>query len=684
MSDSAARTASRTASRTEPGTAPRTAPRTAPFGSWQSPISAASLASSGVGISEPHVDGGAVFWLESRPSDGGRVVVVRRGPGGDARDLTAAPFNVRSRVHEYGGGAFDVAAGVLVFCHFDDRRVYRLDVAADGSAAGQPRPITPAGDLRYGGLRLVGGDGTAQALLAVCEDHGTGADQPVNRLVRLDLDGPNDAGGQVLVSGPDFVTSPALSQDGSRLAWVQWDHPNMPWDDTSLCVADLDADWRLGRTRVVAGGPGEAAIDPVWAPDGRLLLLSDRTGWWNLYAADLPSDPAADPDLQALWPADLEFGGPAWSLGRSFFAIDASGTIACAWTEDGYEHLARIDTGSGELLEVPLTLASVRSSLVWDDGQLVLVAAFVDAPDALVRVRPDDGAVEVLRRSTTAEYPPDLLSVAEPVSWTNGAGLLVHGFYYPPRNPAFTAPEGELPPLMTLSHGGPTGMSSPGLEPGLQYWTSRGIAVLHVNYGGSTGYGRAYRERLRGGWGIVDVDDCATGALAMVSTGRADARRLAIKGGSAGGYTTLAALAFTDVFTVGSSWFGIGDLETLARDTHKFESRYCDRLIGPYPEARDVYRERSPINHVDRISCPVILFQGADDQVVPRSQAEDMAAAVRAKGLPVALLVFEGEGHGFRRSEHVIRALDAETYFFGKVFGFDLADDVEPVEIANL
>jgi dipeptidyl aminopeptidase/acylaminoacyl peptidase len=644
--------------------------QTAPYGSWPSPVSAKSLTAEVVRLSEPRLDGTDVYWLEQRPSDGGRSVVVRRTPDGRSTDVTGAPFNVRSRVHEYGGGAYDVRDGVLIFCNFDDTRVYRVEVGSES----EPTPITPAGPLRYGDLRFWS---DAPVISAVCEDH-SGDGEAANRLVQLDLVGENVDGGRVLVDGTDFVSSAAVHPDGRRIAWLQWNHPNMPFDGTELCVGEVPDDGRVEGTHAIAGGPRESVIQPRWSGD-RLIFVSDRSGWWNLYAHD---DGADGPT--PLHRAEAEFGDALWSLGMSTYDVLSDGRIVCSWLVDDRHHLGILDTSTGELrplLGDAIFVDSVRAA----GDRIVVRAGYLDRPDELVQldVRDLDRA-EVLRASSTDTLDPAAVSVAEALTWAAPDGSTVHGFYYPPRNLGYDGPDDELPPLLVMSHGGPTGLTTSAYERTRQFWTTRGFALLDVNYGGSTGYGRAYRDRLIGQWGIVDVDDCVSGAEALVAMGRADPARLAIRGGSAGGYTTLAALTFRDVFTAGASHFGIGDLETLARDTHKFESRYLEGLIGPYPERRDVYLERSPIQAVERIHCPMILLQGREDQVVPLNQAESMAAAVRGKGLPVALLIFDGEGHGFRRSENQIRALEAEAYFYSRVFGFTLADDVEPVEIENL
>jgi dipeptidyl aminopeptidase/acylaminoacyl peptidase len=655
-------------------------PTSAPYGAWHSPIKAADLTAGSVDLTQPVVDGPDLYWLEGRPSEGGRVVLVRRTPDGETHDVTPPPFNVRSRVHEYGGGAYDVVGGVVVFSNYLDQRVYRMELNDPGGAQ-SPIAITPRGALRYGDLRL---DVPGRAVYAVCEDHtgvGESASEPVNRLVRLGLESDNDDGGVVLVDGHDFFSSPTLSPGRGQLAWVQWDHPHMPWDETELCVADISDDGIISGERTVGGGPGESAFQPRWAADGLLLFLSDRTGWWNLYAAPVATAPG---EAVPLWPEPYDFADPQWGLGMSSYGIAGSGVLLCTWTVDGYARVGVLDLATGERTTLETDVSTVSALCVRRDVAFLSVG-YVDRPTALVRMDlGEPGEWEVVRTSTSYRIDPAFISVPEPVTWRNSAGQDVHGFYLPPRNPSYAAPDGDLPPLLVLSHGGPTSMTKPALRPENLYWTTRGIGVLQVNYGGSSGYGRAYRERLRGQWGIVDVDDCTSGALAMAEAAKADRRRLAIRGGSAGGYTTLAALAFRDVFAAGASMFGIGDLETLARDTHKFESRYIDGLVGPYPEARDRYVERSPIHHVDSIRCPMLLLQGTADPVVPPSQAEAMAEAVRAKGLPVALLLFEGEGHGFRRAESVVRALEAEAYFYSRVFGFELAEPVEPVDIDNL
>ncbi len=513
-------------------------------------------------------------------------------------------------------------------------------------------------------------------MVCVREDHTVAGREAVNAIVSLDLDGGGDGDAQVLVSGNDFYAAPRLSPDGTRLAWLTWNHPNMPWDGTELWVGELRADGSLGRTERVAGGPAESIFQPEWSPGGVLHFVSDRTGWWNLYRW-------RDGRIEPLAEMAAEFGLPQWVFGMATYGFASAERIICAYTEGGTDHLAALDTATGRLAPIDTPYAEIGAVRV-GPGRALLLAGSPTEPTSLVQLDLATGQCEVLRRSSGVPVDPGYLSPPQPIEFPTEGGLTAHAFFYPPRNPDYVAPPGERPPLLVISHGGPTGATSSTLDLRIQYWTSRGIGVLDVNYGGSTGYGRAYRGRLEGRWGVVDVDDCANGARYLVGRGAVDGDRLIIRGGSAGGYTTLCALTFRDVFQAGASYYGVSDLEALAQETHKFESRYLDRLVGPYPERADLYRERSPIHFTDRLSCPVIFFQGLEDPVVPPSQAEQMVEALRAKGLPVAYVPFEGEQHGFRRAEHIKRALEAELYFYAQVFGFALAEPVEPVPIENL
>jgi len=639
-------------------------PQVAPYGSWKSPITSDLIVAETVGLGQIVLDGRDVYWLELRPTEGGRIVIVRRTPDGQTTDVTPPPFNARTRVHEYGGGAFAVSEGTVFFSNFADQRLYRQDPGA------QPRPITPEAALRYADGVI---DRPRARMICVREDHRV-AGEVVNTIVSLDLQGSE--GGTVLASGNDFYSSPRLNPDGSRLAWLTWNHPNMPWDGTELWVGEVQADGSLGRTECVAGGSDESIFQPEWSPDGELTFISDRTGWWNLYRW-------RDGQTTLLTQLEAEFGQPQWVFGMSTYAFESPGRIICTYTQEGSWHLASLDPVSGALEPIasPYTeIASLRAAPGW---AVFLAGSPVEAL-SIVQLDLATGQFEVLRRASEVTIDPGYLSIPEAIEFPTENGLTAHAFYYPPANRGYVAPEGERPSLLVMSHGGPTSATTGTLDLETQYWTSRGIAVLDVNYGGSTGYGRAYRERLNDRWGVVDLDDSVNGARFLAERGEVDGNRLAIRGGSAGGYTTLCALTFRDLFAAGASYFGVSDLEALAKETHKFESRYLDRLIGPYPERRDLYQERSPINFVERLACPVIFFQGLEDEVVPPAQAETMVAALRTKGVPVAYLPFEGEQHGFRRAENIKRSLDAELYFYSKIFGFEPAEPVEPVPIDNL
>ena len=639
-------------------------PITAPYGSWKSPITSKLIASGTIGLTQVEVDGDDVYWAEMRPTEGGRYVVVRRTPDGRTADVTPAAFNARTRVHEYGGGAFAVADGAVYFSNFVDQRLYRQDRGA------QPRPITPEADLRYADAVL---DRRRGRLVCVREDHRAGH-EAVNTIAAVDVAGLHQ--GDVLVAGNDFYSSPRLSPDGSRLAWLTWNHPNMPWDGTELWVGTLEDDGSISGAKLVAGGLDESIFQPEWSPEGVLHFVSDRSGWWNLYRW-------RDGRVEPLVEMEAEFGRPQWIFGVPTYAFESAGRIVCAVGRRGTWQLVSLETASGawQPIETPYTeIMGLRAA----SGRAVFLAGAPTQEMSVVQLDLASSQAEVLRSSSDVEVDARYLSSPESIEFPTEKGLTAHALFYLPRNGDYAAPSDGRPPLLVKSHGGPTSAVSSALNLGIQYWTSRGIAVLDVNYGGSTGYGRAYRKRLDDQWGIVDVDDCVNGARYLVERGDIDGERLAIAGGSAGGYTTLCALTFRDVFRAGASHFGVSDLEGLAKDTHKFESRYLDRLIGPYPERADLYRERSPINFSDRLSRPTIFFQGLEDKVVLPDQAERMVEALRVKGVPVAYLPFEGEQHGFRRAENIRRALDAELYFYSRVFGFALAEPVEPVPVDNL
>jgi dipeptidyl aminopeptidase/acylaminoacyl peptidase len=639
----------------------------ASFGSWKSPITSDLIVSETIKFEQVVLDGSDIYWIERRPAENGRSVIVRRSPDGYRTDMLPPPYNARTSVHEYGGGSFTVSEGLIYFSNFSDQHVYRLN---PGST---PQPIAYSEQMRYADYVI---DHQRNRLICVREDHTLSDLEPVNTLVSVSLDGSGKS--QVLVSGSDFYSSPRLSPDGSCLAWLTWNHPNMPWDGTELWVGKFGEDGSIVQSQCITGSTHESIFQPEWSPDGFLHFVSDRTGWWNLYRWQ-------DGKAVALHEMEAEFGAPQWVFGYSTYAFASSHAIVCSYINYGTTHLGYLDTSTGKLD----CIGSPYSRVEWvhassEYGYAVFVCSSPTEPLAVVKLDLNTLSIKPLHQSSEVRIEADYLSIAEPIEFQTEHGLIAYAFFYPPKNRDYTAPRDELPPLLVESHGGPTAMTHSEIDLAIQYWTSRGIAVLDVNYGGSTGYGRAYRQRLEGQWGIVDVDDCVNGSRYLVEQGLVDGNRLAITGGSAGGFTTLCALTFRNVFKAGASHYGISDLEALVRDGHKFESHYEHHLIGSYPERRDLYYERSPINFVDRLSCPIIFFQGLEDKVVPPNQAELMVAALRVKKLPVAYITFESEQHGFRKGKNIKRALDAELYFYSRVFNFTLADVLKSVHIENL
>jgi dipeptidyl aminopeptidase/acylaminoacyl peptidase len=616
-----------------------------------------------VRLGQVSASGADIYWNEGRPADGGRLVVVRRASDGSLSDVVRPGYSARTRVHEYGGVSYIARDRVVWFTNFTDQRIYRVDDGGDPVPL-TPEPSAPAG-ARFADLTLTP-DG--RWLIAVRETH----DGDVVNDVAAVATETGEA--HRLVGGHDFFAAPRLSPDGSQMAWLSWDHPNMPWDGTQLWVAPIDRDVNLGPARLVAGSRSESISQPRWSPDGRLHYISDRTGWWNLYADDGGAG-------RALVPRPAEFAEPDWGLGQSSFVFLADGGVVVTWHAVGRTHLGYVRPDQ-DVVEIDVPYTSI-GSLAAADGAVVAIAASPTESPAVVRIAVPSGDVEVLKRGRERAVEPGYISVPFPVEFPTEDGLHAHALFYRPANRDFVGPPDERPPLVVVSHGGPTGATDSVLDLGIQFWTSRGFAVVDVDYGGSTGYGRAYRERLRNRWGIVDVDDCVNAARWLADEGEVDGSRMVIRGASAGGYTTLAALAFRDVFAAGASAFGVADAEALARDTHKFESRYLDGLIGPWPEAAALYVERSPIHHTDGMNCPLILFQGLEDEIVPPAQSQVMADALRAKGVPVAYLAFEGEQHGFRKAENIVRVAEAELWFYGQVLDFVPADVIEPVDIDN-
>jgi dienelactone hydrolase len=626
-------------------------PTISPYGSWKSPITSDLIVAQAIRLGGVFIEGADIYWLEMRPREGGRSVLVRRTADGGVIDVTPAPFNARTRVHEYGGGSVLVASETVWFSNFADQFLYRQSLRESDRA---PQPISSTRGLRYADGVL---DRARDAIICVREDHTAGEAEVVNSIVAIDASGTRAE--RVLVSGSDFYSCPRLSPDGIRLAWLTWNHPNMPWDGTELWTAEVTADGTLSSLRRVAGGVDESICQPQWSPDRQLYFISDCSGWWNIYCHD-------GRESRPVCPRDAEFGRPQWVLGVSTYAFESPDRIICAYSERGTDNLAWLTPSTGKLVPIDLPYTDIQD-LRAAPGRVVFQGGSPTDCPSIVAVEAASGRCEVLRRSSPAASDPALrkyFARPEAIEFPTTGGLTAHGLFYPPANPDHAPAPGDLPPLLVKSHGGPTAAASSTLELLTQFWTTRGFAVLDVNYGGSSGYGRQYRNRLRGQWGVVDVDDCINGARQLAASGRIDPNRAMITGGSAGGYTTLCALTFRDFFKAGGSHYGVSDLEALARDTHKFESRYLDRLIGSYPEKRDLYLARSPINHAERLAVPVIFFQGDEDQIVPPNQTEKMVDAIRAKGLPVGYLLFAGEQHGFRRAENIKRALDAELYFY--------------------
>ena len=648
-------------------------PQPLPYGSWPTPITSELVVRAAARLGEVVVDGDDVWWAEGRPSEGGRIALVRRSPDGTTTDLLSSPWNARTRVHEYGGGAWTVADGTVWFTGYADQRLYRVGPGSTEPVAVTAEPDVPAG-VRFADLHP-DGDG----VLAVRETHTTSglAAEVVHEVVRVAVDGRTE----VLVTGPDFVSDPRRSRDGSSLAWLQWQHPDMPWDAAELVVRAAD-----GSDTVVAGGRSgaqpESVVQPTWAADGTLWFLADRTDVWALYRWV----PGGEPEL--VFDAGSDIAGPQWVFGQSRFALLPDGRVVLAHGRDGADRLAVLDA-DGAVRELPSEYA-VFGQLRAAGDAVVCVAGGPASEPVVLRVPVDGGAADVLRPARDLGLDPSWFSRPEHVTFPTEPGpdgvAEAHALVYPPTNPQVSAPADELPPLLVLVHGGPTAAARSTLDLGVQYWTSRGFTVADVDYRGSTGYGRRYREALQGRWGVADLDDVVACARWLAGQGRVDPARLAIRGGSAGGYTTLAALTFRPgVFAAGASHYGVADLAALAADTHSFESRYLDRLIAPWPSGADVYAERSPIHHTGALDTPLAVFQGDEDRVVPPEQAEMMVAALREKGVPHAYVLFAGEQHGFRKAENIRAALDGELSFYAQVLGFDLPADegITPIEVVR-
>ena len=642
-------------------------PQVAAFGSWKSPITSDLIVSKNIGIGSIAIDQRSenIYWLEKRPQEKGRNSLVAYLGEGRIENITPAPLSVRTKVHEYGGGAYAIAEDTIYFSNYNDSRIYQQKLD------GQPEPLTDKSDRRYADLIV---DRLRNRLLCVCEETSDPNAEAKNRIVAIDL---STGTVRVLIEGSDFYAAPRLSPDGKYLVWLSWNHPDMPWDSTYLWRAEISSDGSILEPELVAGGKDESICEPKWSSDGRLYFASDRTNWWNIYRRNL------DGTVEILHEMAAEFAYPHWVFGLSTYALIGSVAV-CAYSQNGCWYLGTIDLTTKKFSEIKTRYTNISDLQADGSGSVVFIGGSPTESTAVVKLDLKTNQEQILKRTGDLTIDADYLSLPEAIAFPTTDNLTAHAWYYPPQNKDFIAPPGELPPLVVKSHGGPTAAAAVDLNLRIQYWTSRGFGYLDVNYGGSIGYGRQYRQRLDGKWGIVDVDDCVNAAQFLVKRRQVDGDRLVITGSSAGGYTTLAALTFRDTFKAGASYYGVSDLEILAKDTHKFESRYLDRLIGKYPEEKTIYQERSPIYFTQSLNCPVIFFQGLKDKVVPPNQAEMMFEAIKAKGLPVAYVAFEQESHGFRISENIKQALDSEFYFYSRIFGYEPADPIEPVEIINL
>jgi dipeptidyl aminopeptidase/acylaminoacyl peptidase len=642
----------------------------APYGTWHSPLAAADLASSAISLNYVQVCEGVPYWVESRPAEGGRSVVVTSAAGGAVQELTPPGFNARTRVHEYGGTPYVMSHDTVYFSNFTDQRLYSQRPGE------KPVAVTPGG-YRYADFEI---DSSGRQLFCVREDH-TGRGEPKNAIVVLDTTSsaapgtsPTAAAGKVLFDGSDFVAYPRVSPDRRRIAWIAWNHPDMPWDTTTLYVANLTAGSELSDITAIAGGTEESVVEPRWDPDGTLYFVSDRSNWWNLYRYQ-------DGHVAPVFSFEAEIASPLWTLGQSNYALTGDGRAVVRYTVAARDRLGVVNLKSGNLTPLDLPFVGLSNIQLVAANTAVAIAASPTADAAVVTIDLGNAGYEVLRVPGSLKLEAPFIAVAESIEFPTPGGLTAHAFYYPPTNPNFAGSAGEKPPLVVKVHGGPTSHSKAELATGIQYWTSRGFALLDVNHGGSSGFGRAYRERLKGSWGVVDVGDVVAAVTYLISAGRIDGNRAAIRGGSAGGFTVLATLAFHDVFKAGANYYGVSDLEALARDTHKFEARYLDRLVAPLPEGLAIYEARAPIRHLENFKAALITFQGSEDKVVPPDQSRAIVAALKAKGVPVAYIEFEGEQHGFRKAENIVRSLESELAFYGRVFGFEPHGPLPPVAL---
>ena len=637
----------------------------APYGSWVSPVSAAEIAKGGVTMASIFVDQGQLCWAERRPTEKGRTVLVTLDDEGHKLDLVPADFNSRTRVHEYGGLCQLIVDGVVYSSNFADGRLYR------GTGADDLVAITPADQgYRYADLQL---DAGRNNIIAVREDHGVEG-EAVNTLVRISLDSID--GGTIIASGSDFFAAPRLSPDGQELAWISWNHPNMPFDGTHLWVAEIGSNGDLGDPTLVTGSTTESVAQPTWSPDNQLYFVSDISGWWNLHTWQ-------EGQIKNLCPMEAEFTLPPWVFGLQNYLFSSATEIICTYFQyDGWK-MARLNLRDNTLSPIDQPF-SMLANLQISENRLYYLGGSPTTSTGIVQLDLETNVVSAPVKIDGHSLDVADISVPKTIEFPTENNLTAFAYYYPPKNRDYEAPVGTTPPLVVMSHGGPTGSASNAFSLAKQYWTTRGFAVVDVNYGGSTGYGRDYRLRLNDNWGIVDIDDCINAAKFLVKRALANAEMLAIRGGSAGGFTTMAALTFKDYFQAGCSLFGVSDLGALARETHKFESRYLDGLVGSYPEDVEIYNARSPIMHIDQLETPMLFLQGLEDKVVPPNQSELMFVELRNKEIPTAYVAYEGEGHGFRQADNIIHSLESELYFYGKIFGLSPAGNLPEITIENL
>lgn len=632
--------------------------KTLPYGSWPSPISAELVAGKSLRLGQPRIFGDAVYWTETRPQESGRTTLVKWTQKSGCQDLVPHPYSLQSKVHGYGGGVFTVGDETLWFVNKHDQCVYEVT----GSTV---RMLTRNSTRCFGDLVH---DSHRNRLLAVCENQDPALTEPENSIVAIDC---RTGDLETLLSGSDFYSSPRVSPNGERLTWLEWPHPDMPWDATRLYVAGFDTNGMPGEVQLIAGGGDESVLQPAWRHDDEIVFVSDCTDWWNLYAWK-------NGVLRALHPMEAEFAVPHWVFGTSTFGFRNPDRLVCAYTSNGIWHFAELDLQSGAWRQHELPYTQI-DHVHAGDGKVALQASGVTQPATIVWLDEHESAEE-LRHAAEVNLEEAFLQPPEAITFNTGGNEIAHGLYYAPANPGYAADPATAPPLLVKAHGGPTSASSSAFDMKIRYWTSRGFAVLDVNYRGSAGYGRRFRKSLYGRWGTADVEDCINGARHLASRGLADPERMVISGSSAGGFTVLAALTFHDVFAAGASYYGVADPITVMRDTEKFESRYGDQLIGPLPETEAIWRQRSPLSNAEKLDRPVIFLQGLEDQIVPPDQSERMFEAARTKGLETFYIAFAGEGHGFRGAETIATALRAEYAFYCRILGICASEPLPDLE----